>query len=76
MTSKTRLARLEKLINPQGDKSLIVLQQDLENPDLYHIGVNGLEVLTEAEAIKQYPEINYSIIWVTYIREPIPGELT
>ena len=71
--TETRLKALEKKAGP--DKPVIVLYQDLTDPDLYHLANQDGETMTEAEAINRYPEASYYPIFVTYYREPIPGEL-
>jgi len=75
MAKKSITTRIEALENFRSKKqTMIVLFQDLDNPDLFHYGKGPTaEIITRAEADRRFSGNEYLVLLICYDKI-IPGD--
>ena len=75
MAKKSITTRIEALENFRSKKqTMIVLHQDLYNPDLFHYGKGPTaEIITRAEADRRFSGSEYLVLLICY-NKTIPGD--
>ena len=75
MAKKSITTRIEALENFRSKKqTMIVLHQDLYNPDLFHYGKGPTaEIITRAEGKRRFFGDEFLVLWICYDKT-IPGD--